>query len=74
MFLNKEPITLKNLRSQVKAGLGRAPELTVILNADGAVHHRAVVEVMDELRLAGVAHLAIAVQPEEKVPRERRSP
>jgi biopolymer transport protein ExbD len=66
MFLNKEHITLQDLRTQVKGGLEKAPDLTVILNADGAVHHRTVVEVMDELRLAGVTHLAIAVRPERK--------
>jgi biopolymer transport protein ExbD len=66
MFLDKERITLEDLRAQVKARLAGEPELTVILNADGDVHHRTVVEVMDELRLAGVAHLAIAVTPEQK--------
>jgi biopolymer transport protein ExbD len=37
-----------------------------IINADGAVCHHAVVEVMDELRLVGVARLAIAVRPDRK--------
>jgi biopolymer transport protein ExbD len=64
MFLNKERITLQDLRPWVKAGLEKEPELMVILNADGEVHHRTVVTVMDELRLAGIAHLAIAVKPE----------
>jgi biopolymer transport protein ExbD len=64
MFLNKERITLQDLRPWVKAGLEKEPELMVILNADGEVHHRTVVTVMDELRLDGIAHLAIAVKPE----------
>jgi biopolymer transport protein ExbD len=38
----------------------------VILNADGDVRHQAVVEAMDELRLAGVARLAIAVKSDRK--------
>ena len=66
MFLNKAPITLQDLATQVRAALQGEPELMVIMNADGDVRHHAVVEVMDELRLAGVTRLAIAVRPDSK--------
>jgi biopolymer transport protein ExbD len=66
MFLNKEPITLPDLGLRVRTALAGEPELMVIINADGDVRHSAVVEVMDELRLAGIARLAIAVRPERK--------
>jgi biopolymer transport protein ExbD len=66
MFLNKEPIALQDLGPRVRAALAGEPELMVIINADGEVRHHAVVEVMDELRVAGVARLAIAVRPERK--------
>jgi biopolymer transport protein ExbD len=66
MFLNKEPITLQDLGPKVKAALAGEPELMVIMNADGDVRHQAVVDAMDELRLAGVARLAIAVRPDRK--------
>jgi biopolymer transport protein ExbD len=66
MFLNKEPIALQDLGPRAKAALAREPELMVIINADGDVRHHAVVEAMDELRLAGVARLAIAVRPARK--------
>lgn len=66
MFLNKEPIALQDLGPRVRAALAGEPELMVIINADGDVRHHAVVEVMDELRVAGVARLAIAVRPERK--------
>jgi biopolymer transport protein ExbD len=66
IFLNKEPITLQDLGDRVKAALATEPELMVILNADGDVRHQSVVEAMDELRVAGVARLAIAVKPERK--------
>jgi biopolymer transport protein ExbD len=66
IFLNKEPITLYDLGPRVKTALASEPELMVIINADGDVRHHAVVEVMDELRLAGVARLAIAVRPDRK--------
>jgi biopolymer transport protein ExbD len=66
MFLNKEPITLQDLGPMVKAALAGESELMVIINADGDVRHQAVVDAMDELRLAGVARLAIAVRPDRK--------
>jgi biopolymer transport protein ExbD len=64
IFLNKEPISLQDLGPRVKVALAAEPELMVILNADGDVRHQSVVEAMDELRVAGVARLAIAVKPE----------
>jgi biopolymer transport protein ExbD len=66
MFLNKEPIALQDLGPRVRAALAGEPELMVIMNADGDVRHHAGVEVMEELRLAGVARLAIAVRPDRK--------
>jgi biopolymer transport protein ExbD len=66
MFLNKEPIALEDLGTRVRAALAGEPALMVIINADGNVRHQAVVEAMDELRLAGVARLAIAVRVDRK--------
>jgi biopolymer transport protein ExbD len=64
VFLNKEPTTLTELGQQVKTGLEKDPELVVIINADDQALHGAIVSVMDEVRLAGVSRLAIAVQTE----------
>jgi biopolymer transport protein ExbD len=64
LFLNKEPTTLTELGQQVKTGLEKDPELVVIINADDQALHGAIVSVMDEVRLAGVSRLAIAVQAE----------
>jgi biopolymer transport protein ExbD len=66
LFLNRESIRLQDLGQRVKAALAVEPELTVIMNADGEVRHSAVVALMDELRLSGVSHLAIAVKPDKK--------
>jgi biopolymer transport protein ExbD len=63
LFLNKEPTSLETLGQQVKAGLEKDPELVVIINADDQALHGAIVSVMDEVRLAGVSRLAIAVKP-----------
>jgi biopolymer transport protein ExbD len=38
----------------------------VLINADGQVRHSAVVDVIDELRAAGVSALAIAVKPDKR--------
>jgi biopolymer transport protein ExbD len=66
LFLNKEPTSLEILGQQVKAGLEKDPELVVIINADDQALHGAIVSVMDEVRLAGVSRLAIAVRPERR--------
>jgi biopolymer transport protein ExbD len=66
LFLNKEPTTLAELGQHVKTGLGKDPELVVIINADDQALHGAIVSVMDEVRLAGVSRLAIAVQTERR--------
>jgi biopolymer transport protein ExbD len=66
LFLNRESITLRDLGPRVKEALAAEPELMVIINADGEVRHSSVVNVMDELREAGVSRLAIAVKPDKK--------
>jgi biopolymer transport protein ExbD len=66
LFLNRESITRRDLGERVKAALMAEPDITVIMNADGEVHHSVVVALMDELRLAGVSSLAIAVKPDKQ--------
>jgi biopolymer transport protein ExbD len=63
LFLNKEPVTLSELGQRIKTGVEQEPELVVIINADDQTLHGAIVSVMDEVRLAGVSRLAIAVKP-----------
>lgn len=60
--LNRQPIELEQLESQVKAKIAPNTESLVILNADKAVDHGRVVEVMDRLRRVKGAKLAIATQ------------
>ncbi|MFQ5849211.1 MAG: ExbD/TolR family protein [Candidatus Binatia bacterium] len=64
LFLNKEPVALAEIGERVKGILADQPGLLVIINADDQVPHGVVVDVMDEVRLAGVSRLAIAVKPE----------
>jgi biopolymer transport protein ExbD len=64
MFLNKEPVTLQEMVPKLKAELAKAPNLLVIVTADDQASHGAIVDAMDEMRLAGVSRLAIAVNAE----------
>jgi biopolymer transport protein ExbD len=66
LFLNKEPTSLEALSQQVKAGVEEDPELVVIISADDQALHGAIVSVIDEVRLAGVSRLAIAVKSERR--------
>jgi biopolymer transport protein ExbD len=66
LFLNKEQTSLVDLGQQVKAGLEKDPELVVIVSGDDQASHGAIVSVMDEVRLAGVSRLAIAVRSERR--------
>jgi biopolymer transport protein ExbD len=66
LFLNKEQTSLVELGQQVKAGLEKDPELVVIVSGDDQASHGAIVSVMDEVRLAGVSRLAIAVRSERR--------
>jgi biopolymer transport protein ExbD len=66
IFLNKEPVTLQDMGPRVKAALAGDPRLAVVINADGQVLHNTVVDILDELRQAGVSGLAIAVKSGKK--------
>lgn len=60
--LNRQPIALEKLEAEVKAKIPPNTESLVVLNADKAVDHGRVVEVMDKLRRVKGAKLAIATQ------------
>ena len=66
IFVNKEPVTLQDMGPRVKAALAADPRLAVVINADGQVLHSTVVDILDELRQAGVSGLAIAVKSGKK--------
>jgi biopolymer transport protein ExbD len=64
-YLNSEPTTSAALGGRLRGLLSANPNLVVMINADGDVQHRRVVEVVDVARTAGVAKVAIAVVPGE---------
>lgn len=62
LALNREPIQIDALEGAVRQQIQPNQELLVVLNADKAVNHGQVVEVMDRLRSIEGAKLAIATQ------------
>jgi biopolymer transport protein ExbD len=61
-YLNKSPIQVDALANTIQTQINPGQELVVVLNADGAVTHSHVIEVMDQLRQVPGAKLAIATQ------------
>lgn len=64
IFLNEAPVEIAALQAGVRNLMVENPETLVIINADKAVSHGSVIEVMDELRQIEGARLAIAAQKE----------
>jgi biopolymer transport protein ExbD len=65
IFLNKEEVDKAALGDLLRQQLEQNADLLVVINADDAVDHGRVVEVMDIARRADVARMAIAVKPKE---------
>ncbi|MFW6051308.1 MAG: ExbD/TolR family protein [Myxococcota bacterium] len=65
IYLDREPVTDEDLRSQVGEAREKNPELRVIIAADEQIEHGRVVRVMDLLRQVKVTRFAINVRPEQ---------
>lgn len=63
LFLDAVPVTRTELRSKIRAARRNGQELRAVIAADGAVAHRAVVNVIDVLRQENVVQFAINVNP-----------
>jgi biopolymer transport protein ExbD len=66
LFLNQQAIDKADLAEALRQELSKNAEMLVVINADDAVQHGQVVEVMDVARGANVAKMAIAVKPKEQ--------
>jgi biopolymer transport protein ExbD len=67
LYLNKEPVSLHELKARLFAVLQADPEATVVMNADEKISHGRVIEVMDYVRLSGISNMAIATKPRKKI-------
>ena len=65
IFIDKQEVPRESVRTILQQRLSANPELLVLINADERVEHGRVVEIMDDLRQAGVAKMAIAVKPRD---------
>jgi biopolymer transport protein ExbD len=63
-YLDREPVTRAALGERLRRLVGANPSVAIIITADEAVAHGRVVDVLDEVRGAGVTRMAIAIRPD----------
>ena len=63
---NKEPIVVLELEPRLQSLLQNGRQISVVINADEAVSHGRVIEVMDAVREAGILNMAIATKPKPR--------
>ena len=63
-YLDREPVTRTVLGERLRGLVGANPTLAIVITADEAVAHGHVVDVLDEVRTAGVLRMAIGIRPE----------
>lgn len=65
LYLNRDPVSEATLKERLTAVFRENNQTLVIIQADEAVPHGRVVEVMDLVRNTGLSRVAIATQPKE---------
>ncbi len=63
LFFNKAPIAVPDIAPRLQQLLREQEHPSVIINADKAVPHGRVIEVMDAVRTTGITAMAIATKP-----------
>ncbi|OGW04707.1 MAG: hypothetical protein A2W77_01425 [Nitrospinae bacterium RIFCSPLOWO2_12_39_16] len=66
LYYDKREIQINELRSLLKRDAAVNPDMLVILNADEDTTHGRVVELIDEVKLAGISKFAIATKPKNQ--------
>ncbi|HVW27859.1 MAG TPA: biopolymer transporter ExbD [Polyangiaceae bacterium] len=65
-LVNGEPAgTDDAVRSLARDAISKDPETRAVIDADGAVPHRRVIELLDILKAAGIVHVAFGALPPE---------
>jgi biopolymer transport protein ExbD len=67
-YLDRQPVTREVLGQRLRGLVGANPLVAIIITADEAATHGRVVDVLDEVRTAGVTRMAIAIRPEAPRP------
>lgn len=65
LFFNKDSCTISELELRLHDLLYYGEKPAVVINADEAVSHGQVIEVMDAVREAGIFNMAIATKPDK---------
>jgi biopolymer transport protein ExbD len=63
-YLDRQPVTRAMLGERLRGMVAANPAVAIVITADEAVAHGRVVDVLDEVRKAGVTRMAIAIRPE----------
>ena len=62
IWMERRPVDIRAVRANVERMLAENPEAHVIVLADEAARTGLLVEVMDQIRLAGVVNIAVAAR------------
>ncbi len=75
VYLDKDPVPLRQLQQRLNALHRKNPEVSVFLRADRDVPYGTVVQVMDGVKKAGINKLGMVTDPafEERVTRKHES-
>ena len=63
LFLNQQPMTREALAASLREAADATPQTLVSLNADQAVTHGRVIEVLDAVRQAGLQRVSFQAEP-----------
>lgn len=65
LFLKDRPVSLDELKSQVKVQLEKKPDMTVVLKADENAKYKSLIQVMDAVSEVGGFNFALAAEKDE---------
>ncbi|MBD3272861.1 hypothetical protein GF385_00730 [Candidatus Dependentiae bacterium] len=63
LFFNSYPITKENLVDSVKKAVAQKEDIPVYVKADESVSYGKVIEIVDQLKFAGVKFVAMSTRP-----------
>ena len=65
IWMERRSIDIRAVRANVERMLAESPEASVVVLADETAHTGLLVQVMDQIRLAGVTDIAVAARQQE---------
>ena len=68
VFFGNDQILPADLTARIKERMGTVPDRKVFVRADARVHYKAVVQVVDDVRSAGVSELALLTERKRDLP------